>query len=87
MDNADNIVLLLRTERHVFWEPVPFFQTPPTAGCRRVLSDKYGMPAHGRLFAVVCGMRWRKALGDEISGMLIDSLSPFVPTILPLFRP
>jgi hypothetical protein len=83
VDDADDIILLLRRERYALWNIMPFCQTAPTTGGGGMLGDKYRVTAHGRLFTVVGGLRGRKALFDKIRGMLVNGFGAFVPAVLP----
>jgi hypothetical protein len=83
VDHADDIILLLRSERYALGNIMPFCQTAPTAGGGGMLGDKYRVTAHGRLFTVVGGLRGRKALFDKIRGMLVNGFGAFVPAVLP----
>lgn len=55
MDNADNILLLRFAQRFSLRYLVPLRQAPATAGCRRMLRDKYRMAPHRRLLTI---SRW-----------------------------
>jgi len=91
MDYVDDILLLLRTQRHALRDSVPLSQTAPTAGCRGMLGDKNRMAAQisstWRLLTVIHRVCRRQPRGDKIGGMLIDSLRALIPAVLPLFRP
>ena len=87
MDHGDDIVLLLRRKLDILWNAVPFCQAATTARGSGVLSNKHRMPTHWRLLTVIRGMGRGKSLSNKIRRMAIDGLSPFFPTVLPLFRP
>ena len=52
-DDGDDIGLLLRAQFLPGWNSMPFGQTTAAACRRGMLSYKDGMPAHGRLLAVI----------------------------------
>lgn len=87
MDNADNILLLRFAQRFSLRNLVPLRQTLATAGCRRMLRDKYRMAPHRRLLTIIRRMSWRQSLGDKIGGVFIDHLRAFIPAILSFFYP
>jgi hypothetical protein len=84
---ADNILLLLCIKHYALRDMVPFFQAPPATGCGSMLRDKYRMAAHGRLFSVIRRISRRQSFSDEVRGVLVNGVSTFIPTVLPLFRP
>ena len=47
-----------------------------------MLGDKHRVATHGRLLAVVCGLRGCKAFSDKIGGMLVNGFGAFVPAVL-----
>lgn len=87
MDNADNILLLRFTQRFSLRYLVPLRQAPATAGCRRMLRDKYRMAPHRRLLTIIRRVSWRQSLGDKIGGVFINHLRAFIPAILSFFIP
>lgn len=87
MDNADNILLLRFAQRFSLRYLVPLRQAPATAGCRRMLRDKYRMAPHRRLLTIIRRVSWRQSLGDKISGVFINYLRAFIPAILSFFYP
>ena len=64
---------------------MPFRQTPSTARCRSMLSDKYRVTTHGSLFTIIGGKRRCQSFSNKIRSMLFDNRSPFIQTILPFF--
>lgn len=64
---------------------MPFRQTSPTAGRSSMLSNKYRMPAHGRLLAIIVRKRGCQSFGNKIRGVLFDNRCAFIQTILPFF--
>lgn len=52
-----------------------------------MLGYEYRVTAKWRLFAVITGFGRGEALGDQIGGMLADSVSAFGMKHLPLLRP
>lgn len=87
MDNADNILLLRFAQRFSLRYLVPLRQAPATAGCRRMLRDKYRMAPHRRLLTIIRRVSWRQSLGDKIGGVFINHLRAFIPAILFFFYP
>lgn len=87
MDNADNILLLRFAQRFSLRNLVPLRQAPATAGCRRMLRDKYRMAPHRRLLTIIRRVSWRQSLGDKIGGVFINHLRAFIPAILSSFIP
>lgn len=87
MDNVDNILLLRFAQRFSLRYLVPLRQAPATAGCRRMLRDKYRMAPHRRLLTIIRRVSWRQSLGDKISGVFINYLRAFIPAILSFFIP
>lgn len=87
MDNADNILLLRFAQRFSLRYLVPLRQAPATAGCRRMLRDKYRMAPHRRLLTIIRRVSWRQSLGDKIGGVFINYLRAFIPAILSFFYP
>lgn len=81
MNNADDIIPLLRGERDALRNIMPFFQTAPTAGGGGMLGDKYRVTSHRRLLAVVYGVSGRKPLFNKISGVLVNGFGTFVPAV------
>lgn len=64
---------------------MPFRQTPSTARCRSMLSDKYRVTTHGSLFTIIGGKRRCQSFSNKIRSMLFDNRRPFIQTILPFF--
>ena len=50
-----------------------------------MLRNEHGMPAHRRLLTIIFGPGGSKPARDKIRRMLVDSLRPFVITVLPFF--
>lgn len=87
MNNADNILLLRFTQRFSLRNLVPLRRAPATAGCRRMLRDKYRMAPHRRLLTIIRRVSWHQSLGDKIGGVFINHLRAFIPAILSFFIP
>lgn len=76
MDNADNILLLRFAQRFSLRYLVPLRQAPATAGCRRMLRDKYRMAPHRRLLTIIRRVSWCQSLGDKIAACLSITSAP-----------
>lgn len=76
MDNADNILLLRFAQRFSLRNLVPLRQAPATAGCRRMLRDKYRMAPHRRLLTIIRRVSWRQSLGDKSAACLSITSAP-----------
>jgi hypothetical protein len=75
--NIDGIVDLLVVKGNTLWDKVPFFQAFPTTGSRCMLGGKNRVISHGRLFAVIFQLGWRKTGFDKIAAMLENYIQTF----------
>lgn len=82
-----DVTLLLAAQFPPARDRMPFFRASAAAGRRSVLGDKYRVPAHRRLLAVISNLRRGQPFGDKICRVAVDNLRPFIITILPLFHP
>lgn len=76
MDNADNILLLRFTQRFSLRYLVPLRQAPATAGCRRMLRDKYRMAPHRRLLTIIRRVSWRQSRAIKSAACLSITSTP-----------
>jgi hypothetical protein len=85
LQGGQYVLLLFRAEGLTFGNVVPFFEAGAAAGGRGVLCYEDGMVAHGRLLAIVGGLRGCEPLLDKVRGVLHDAFEPLLVQVLKLF--
>ena len=77
-DKVDDLRLLFRSERYAEGNVPPLVQASAATGSGRVLGQKDGVSAHGRLAAVVRRTGGREALAHEVLGVAAQRVRPLV---------